>query len=144
MHIDKKNWWSLHLGIRYIFTFAIGSGPVTGIIIPELSSARTRAKIMSLSFSVHWVLAHQTDSSIDVNIWLSCTLTFIQIYIFSFVSVSTFLFDQRKFFSEYIVKILLLMSSVDSLGSGIFEAIWLCQWVPNDPRVMALGQLAYK
>lgn len=40
---------------RYIFTFALGAGPVTGIIIPELSSALTRSKIMGFSFSVHWV-----------------------------------------------------------------------------------------
>ncbi|KAL5865258.1 hypothetical protein ACOSQ3_002772 [Xanthoceras sorbifolium] len=39
----------------YIFTFAIGSGPVTGLIITELSSNRTRGKIMGFSFSVHWV-----------------------------------------------------------------------------------------
>ncbi|KAJ4730097.1 Plastidic glucose transporter like [Melia azedarach] len=41
--------------LLYIFTFAIGSGPVTGLIIPELSSSRTRGKIMGFSFSVHWV-----------------------------------------------------------------------------------------
>ncbi|KAG8489224.1 hypothetical protein CXB51_017299 [Gossypium anomalum] len=41
--------------LMYIFTFAIGAGPVTGLIIPELSSSKTRGKIMSLSFSVHWV-----------------------------------------------------------------------------------------
>lgn len=40
---------------RYIFSFAIGAGPVTGLIIPELSSTRTRGKIMGFSFSVHWV-----------------------------------------------------------------------------------------
>ncbi|KDO54290.1 hypothetical protein CISIN_1g009250mg [Citrus sinensis] len=39
----------------YIFTFAIGAGPVTGLVIPELSSNRTRGKIMGFSFSVHWV-----------------------------------------------------------------------------------------
>ncbi|XP_052179090.1 probable plastidic glucose transporter 1 [Diospyros lotus] len=39
----------------YIFTFAIGAGPVTGLLIPELSSNRARAKIMGFSFSVHWV-----------------------------------------------------------------------------------------
>ncbi|XP_048232715.1 probable plastidic glucose transporter 1 isoform X4 [Ricinus communis] len=39
----------------YIFTFAIGAGPVTGLIIPELSSAKMRGKIMGFSFSVHWV-----------------------------------------------------------------------------------------
>ncbi|XP_077214734.1 major facilitator superfamily protein isoform X2 [Tasmannia lanceolata] len=41
--------------LMYIFAFAIGAGPVTGIVIPELSSARTRGKIMGFSFSVHWV-----------------------------------------------------------------------------------------
>ncbi|KAH0656070.1 hypothetical protein KY285_030952 [Solanum tuberosum] len=41
--------------ILYIFTFAVGAGPVTGLIIPELSSSRTRGKIMAFSFSVHWV-----------------------------------------------------------------------------------------
>lgn len=41
--------------IMYIFTFAIGAGPVTGIIIPELSSSRTRSKIMGFSLAVHWV-----------------------------------------------------------------------------------------
>ncbi|MED6208630.1 hypothetical protein PIB30_047099 [Stylosanthes scabra] len=40
--------------IMYIFSFAIGAGPVTGIIIPELSSTRTRGKIMGFSFSTHW------------------------------------------------------------------------------------------
>ncbi|KAK1317004.1 putative plastidic glucose transporter 1 [Acorus calamus] len=41
--------------LMYIFTFAIGAGPVTGLIIPELSANRTRSKIMGFSFSVHWV-----------------------------------------------------------------------------------------
>ncbi|KAK3013931.1 hypothetical protein RJ639_009420 [Escallonia herrerae] len=41
--------------LLYIFTFAIGAGPATGLIIPELSSSRTRGKIMGFSFSVHWV-----------------------------------------------------------------------------------------
>nr|CAB3456987.1 unnamed protein product [Digitaria exilis] len=40
---------------RYIFSFAIGAGPVTGLIIPELSSARTRSKVMGFSFTVHWI-----------------------------------------------------------------------------------------
>lgn len=40
---------------RYIFSFAVGAGPVTGIIIPELSSTKMRGKIMGFSFSVHWV-----------------------------------------------------------------------------------------
>ncbi|URE19568.1 Sugar transporter [Musa troglodytarum] len=32
--------------LMYIFTFALGAGPVTGIIIPELSSNQSRSKIM--------------------------------------------------------------------------------------------------
>ncbi|KAJ6400366.1 hypothetical protein OIU84_015920 [Salix udensis] len=40
--------------LMYIFTFSIGAGPVTGLIIPELSSAKMRGKIMGFSFSVHW------------------------------------------------------------------------------------------
>ncbi|KAI8558251.1 hypothetical protein RHMOL_Rhmol04G0076000 [Rhododendron molle] len=45
--------------ILYIFMFAIGAGPVTGLVIPEISSSRTRGKIMSFSFSVHWVYNHK-------------------------------------------------------------------------------------
>ncbi|KAF3443417.1 hypothetical protein FNV43_RR13099 [Rhamnella rubrinervis] len=41
--------------VLYIFSFAVGAGPVTGLIIPEISSNRTRGKIMGFSFSVHWV-----------------------------------------------------------------------------------------
>ncbi|KAF7058801.1 hypothetical protein CFC21_065786 [Triticum aestivum] len=41
--------------LLYIFSFALGAGPVTGIIIPELSSARTRSKVMGFSFTVHWI-----------------------------------------------------------------------------------------
>jgi len=40
---------------RYIFTFATGAGPVTGLIIPELSSTRMRGKIMGFSLTAHWV-----------------------------------------------------------------------------------------
>ncbi|GMY09817.1 probable plastidic glucose transporter 1 isoform X1 [Fagus crenata] len=41
--------------VLYIFTFAIGAGPVTGLIIPELSSTKMRGKIMGFSFTAHWV-----------------------------------------------------------------------------------------
>uniref|UniRef100_A0A9I9DK98 Plastidic glucose transporter 1 n=1 Tax=Cucumis melo TaxID=3656 RepID=A0A9I9DK98_CUCME len=50
--IDDTN---LKIMFRYIFSFAIGAGPVTGIIIPELSSTRARGKIMGFSLAVHWV-----------------------------------------------------------------------------------------
>lgn len=48
---------------RYIFSFAIGAGPVTGLVIPELSSSRTRGKIMGFSFCVHWVCTQNLDAS---------------------------------------------------------------------------------
>ncbi|KAM6572581.1 hypothetical protein CsatA_016661 [Cannabis sativa] len=41
--------------LLYIFSFALGAGPITGLIIPELSSNRTRGKVMGFSFSVHWI-----------------------------------------------------------------------------------------
>ncbi|XP_020699357.2 probable plastidic glucose transporter 1 isoform X1 [Dendrobium catenatum] len=41
--------------LMYIFSFAIGAGPVTGLVIPELSSAQMRSKIMGFSFSIHWI-----------------------------------------------------------------------------------------
>ncbi|KAH9304363.1 hypothetical protein KI387_008767, partial [Taxus chinensis] len=41
--------------LMYVFTFSIGAGPVTGLIITELSSTRTRAKTMAFSLCVHWV-----------------------------------------------------------------------------------------
>ncbi|XP_023920831.2 probable plastidic glucose transporter 1 [Quercus suber] len=41
--------------VLYIFTFATGAGPVTGLIISELSSTRMRGKIMGFSFTAHWV-----------------------------------------------------------------------------------------
>ncbi|XP_076906006.1 putative plastidic glucose transporter 1 [Bidens hawaiensis] len=52
---ELRNNLSILGTILYMLTFAIGAGPVTGVIIPELSSSRTRGKIMSFSFSVHWV-----------------------------------------------------------------------------------------
>jgi hypothetical protein len=53
----SKLFYFIH-SFRYIFTFAIGAGPVTGLIIPELSSTRTRGKIMGFSFTAHWVGIH--------------------------------------------------------------------------------------
>ncbi|PWA61893.1 major facilitator superfamily protein [Artemisia annua] len=52
---ELRNNLSILGTILYILTYACGAGPVTGVIIPELSSSRTRGKIMSFSFSVHWV-----------------------------------------------------------------------------------------
>ncbi|GMG98705.1 hypothetical protein Nepgr_000545 [Nepenthes gracilis] len=56
-HLDENLSHNLSIlgTLMYIFTFAVGAGPVTGLIIPELSSNRTRGTIMGFSFSVHWV-----------------------------------------------------------------------------------------
>ncbi|PKA51487.1 putative plastidic glucose transporter 1 [Apostasia shenzhenica] len=52
---DLSHTFSVFGSLMYIFTFAIGAGPVTGLIIPELSSAQMRSKIMAFSFSIHWI-----------------------------------------------------------------------------------------
>jgi hypothetical protein len=39
----------------YVFTFALGAGPATALIIPELSTTRLRAKTMAVSLCTHWV-----------------------------------------------------------------------------------------
>lgn len=41
--------------LTYVFTFALGAGPVTALIIPELCSTRIRAKALAFSLCVHWV-----------------------------------------------------------------------------------------
>lgn len=58
---------TVSLSLRYIFMFAIGAGPVTGLVIPEISSSRTRGKIMSFSFSVHWVCNHKCFKVFTIN-----------------------------------------------------------------------------
>jgi hypothetical protein len=39
----------------YVFTFALGAGPATALIIPELCTTRLRAKTMAVSLCTHWV-----------------------------------------------------------------------------------------
>ncbi|BFI24319.1 hypothetical protein MPTK2_1g10400 [Marchantia polymorpha subsp. ruderalis] len=41
--------------LTYVFTFALGAGPVTALIIPEMCSTRIRAKALAVSLCVHWV-----------------------------------------------------------------------------------------
>lgn len=52
---DLSHTLSVVGSLAYIFSFAIGAGPVTGLVIPELSSAQMRSKIMGFSFSIHWI-----------------------------------------------------------------------------------------
>lgn len=41
--------------LAYVFTFALGAGPVTAILLPEIFNTRIRAKGMAVSLCVHWV-----------------------------------------------------------------------------------------
>lgn len=52
---DLSHTLSVVGSLTYIFSFAIGAGPATGLVIPELSSAQMRSKIMAFSFSIHWI-----------------------------------------------------------------------------------------
>ncbi|KAK8954688.1 putative plastidic glucose transporter 1 [Platanthera zijinensis] len=52
---DLSHTLSVVGSLMYIFSFALGAGPVTGLVIPELSSAQMRSKIMAFSFSIHWI-----------------------------------------------------------------------------------------
>ncbi|KAF7819799.1 putative plastidic glucose transporter 2 [Senna tora] len=39
-----------------VFTFALGAGPVPGLLLPEIFPGRIRAKAMAVCMSVHWVI----------------------------------------------------------------------------------------
>lgn len=39
----------------FVLAFAIGAGPVTGLLVPELNDARTRGLAMSSAMVTHWV-----------------------------------------------------------------------------------------
>ncbi|KAG9148930.1 hypothetical protein Leryth_025235 [Lithospermum erythrorhizon] len=41
--------------LLFVFTFAVGAGPVPGLLLPELVPNRVRAKAMAFCMSVHWV-----------------------------------------------------------------------------------------
>ncbi|CAK9172758.1 unnamed protein product [Ilex paraguariensis] len=41
--------------LLFVFTFAVGAGPVPGLLLPEIFPNRIRAKAMAFCMSVHWV-----------------------------------------------------------------------------------------
>ncbi|KAL5768816.1 hypothetical protein ACOSP7_015360 [Xanthoceras sorbifolium] len=51
---------ALHLSVGsmllFVLTFALGAGPVPGLLLPEIFSSRIRAKAMAVCMSVHWVV----------------------------------------------------------------------------------------
>ncbi|KAK9705958.1 hypothetical protein RND81_07G095300 [Saponaria officinalis] len=42
--------------LLFVLTFAIGAGPVPGLLLPEIFPSRIRAKAMAFCMSVHWVI----------------------------------------------------------------------------------------
>lgn len=42
--------------LLFVFTFAVGVGPVPALLLPEIFPGRIRAKAMAFCMSVHWVL----------------------------------------------------------------------------------------
>ncbi|KAL5708450.1 hypothetical protein ACHQM5_019242 [Ranunculus cassubicifolius] len=49
---------SLSVGgmLLFVLSFAMGAGPVPGLLLPEIFPGRIRAKAMSVCMSVHWVI----------------------------------------------------------------------------------------
>ncbi|KAF6172303.1 hypothetical protein GIB67_024925 [Kingdonia uniflora] len=41
--------------LLFVLTFALGAGPVPGLLLPEILPGRIRARAMSVCLSVHWV-----------------------------------------------------------------------------------------
>lgn len=42
--------------LMFVFTFALGAGPVPSLLLPEIFPSRIRAKAMAICMSVHWVI----------------------------------------------------------------------------------------
>ncbi|XP_035550901.1 probable plastidic glucose transporter 2 isoform X2 [Juglans regia] len=42
--------------LLFVFTFALGAGPVPGLLLTEIFPSRIRAKAMAVCMSVHWVI----------------------------------------------------------------------------------------
>lgn len=41
---------------RFVLIFAVGAGPVPGLLLPEIFPSRIRAKAMAFCMTVHWVI----------------------------------------------------------------------------------------
>ncbi|GAB2268297.1 hypothetical protein Dimus_003270 [Dionaea muscipula] len=42
--------------LLFVLTFAVGAGPVPGLLLPEIFPSRIRARAMAFCMSVHWVI----------------------------------------------------------------------------------------
>jgi hypothetical protein len=41
--------------LAYVLAFALGAGPVPGLLVPEIAPARLRGAAVSLAMATHWV-----------------------------------------------------------------------------------------
>ncbi|MQL89041.1 hypothetical protein Taro_021609 [Colocasia esculenta] len=52
--------WSLYISVfgmlMFVLAFALGAGPVPGLLLPEIFSNRIRAKAMAICMCAHWVI----------------------------------------------------------------------------------------
>ncbi|PPR84362.1 hypothetical protein GOBAR_AA36353 [Gossypium barbadense] len=57
---------------KFVLTFAMGAGPVLGLLLSEMFPSRARAKAMSVCMAVHWKNVFETKgkSLQDVEIAL--------------------------------------------------------------------------
>ncbi|KAG6503037.1 probable plastidic glucose transporter 2 isoform X1 [Zingiber officinale] len=59
-NFHQEGSWHVYLSVcgmlLFVLTFALGAGPVPGLLLPEIFPSRIRAKAMALCMSVHWVV----------------------------------------------------------------------------------------
>ncbi|KAJ7969587.1 Major facilitator superfamily protein [Quillaja saponaria] len=57
-HVAEPGALYLSVGgiMLFVLTFALGAGPVPGLLLPEIFPGRIRAKAMAVCMSVHWVV----------------------------------------------------------------------------------------
>jgi hypothetical protein len=54
---------------RYVFMFALGAGPVPGLLLPEIFPDCIRAKGMAVAVCVHWVSPYRIISHTRKRHW---------------------------------------------------------------------------
>ena len=64
---------------RYVFSFALGVGPVPSLLLPEIFPNRIRAKAMAVCMCVHWVSYPQFRLN---KRWLFTRFQFLQRFLF--------------------------------------------------------------
>lgn len=59
---------------RFVLTFALGAGPVPGLLLPEIFPGRIRAKAMAVCMSVHWVTIFLLSEYSSSSFYMAVTL----------------------------------------------------------------------